>query len=343
MIKSFPFVHQYDKMDCGPACIRMIAKYYGKSYSMSELRDKCYISKQGVNLLGMSLAAEKIGFRTRGVRFTLDRFKNETIFPCIVHWNQNHFVICYDVICRNKKFYFKIADPAHGLLSYSEEEFKQHWVSSDLNSEVETGAILMLEPTPAFYSYDDTTENPYKKISHFFKYLLPYKKDLLLLILCLIITSVLQLIFPLLTQSLVDVGIGTSNLNFIELILIAQLIIFVSRLSVEFIQNWIALHINSRISIHLISDFLSKLMRLPLSFFDSKQIGDIMQRIGDHARIRNLLTGTSISTIFSLWVFVIFGSLLAWYSLQIFCLFIVGNILYILWVTAFLKKRRDLA
>lgn len=342
MKKSFPFVHQYDKMDCGPACIRMIAKFYGKNYSMSELRDKCHISKQGVNLLGMSLAAEKIGFRTRGVKFTLDRFKKETIFPCIIHWNQNHFVVCYDLFCRGKKFYFKVADPAHGLLNYSEEEFKQHWASLNSDSEVETGTLLILEPTPAFYSYDDTTDNPYKKISYFFKYLIPYKRDFLLLILCLIITSILQLIFPLLTQSLVDVGIGTSDLSFIELILIAQLIIFISRLSIEFVQNWIALHVNSRISIYLISDFLSKLMRLPLSFFDSKQIGDIMQRIGDHSRIRNLLTGTSIGTIFSLWVFVIFGGLLAWYSFQVFCIFIIGNMLYVIWIIAFLKKRRDL-
>lgn len=342
MIKSFPFLHQYDKMDCGPACIRMIAKFYGKSYSLNELREKCYISKQGVNLLGMSLAAEKIGFRTRGVRFTFDKFENETIFPCIIHWNQNHFVICYDITYKNRKKHFKIADPAHGLLSYSEEEFKKHWISSVSDSEVETGAVLILEPTPAFYNCDNIAESSYNKLSHFFKYLLPYKKDLLLLILCLIIVSLLQLIFPLLTQSLVDVGIGNSDLNFVELILIAQLIIFISRLSVEFIQNWIALHINSRISIYLISDFLSKLMRLPMAFFDSKQIGDIMQRIGDHSRIRNLLTGTSVSTIFSLWVFVVFGSLLAFYSLQIFAIFIIGNVFYILWVIAFLKKRRDL-
>lgn len=342
MIKSFPFVHQYDKMDCGPACIRMIAKFYGKNYSMSELREKCHISKQGVNLLGMSLAAEKIGFRTRGVRFTLERFKKETIFPCIIHWNRNHFVVCYEIIRKHKIYYYKIADPAHGILSYHEEEFKQLWISQNSDNDIETGAVLILEPTPTFYNYEDISNNTFKNFSYFFKYLVPYKSDFSLLILCLIITSILQLIFPLLTQSLVDVGIGTSNLNFIELILIAQLTIFTSRLSVEFIHNWIALHINSRISIHLISDFLSKLMRLPLSFFDSKQIGDLMQRIGDHARIRNLLTGTSINTIFSLWIFVIFGGLLVWYNYKVFLIFVLGNILYIGWVTAFLKKRRDL-
>ena len=155
-------------MDCGPACIRMIAKFYGKSYSLNELREKCYISKQGVNLLGMSLAAEKIGFRTRGVRFTFDKFENETIFPCIIHWNQNHFVICYDITYKNRKKHFKIADPAHGLLSYSEEEFKKHWISSVSDSEVETGAVLILEPTPAFYNCDNIAESSYNKLSHFF-------------------------------------------------------------------------------------------------------------------------------------------------------------------------------
>lgn len=344
MLKSFPLVKQYDKMDCGPACLRMIAKFYGKNYTLQELRDKCHITRMGVSFLGMSLAAEQIGFRTRGFKIPYDIFKQEITFPCILHWNQNHFVVCYGITKKDKQK-FKIADPAYDLVTYSEEDFKKYWLSSKLDGE-QIGTVLTLEPTPAFYEYDDIPskkdQNKVKGISYFFKYLIPYKKEFLLIIICLIINSLLQLVFPLLSQSLVDVGIGTSNLNFIELILIAQLVLFVSRLSVSFIQSWIALQVNSRINISLISDFLAKLMRLPLSFFDSKMIGDIMQRIGDHSRIQSFLTGTSINTLFSIWNFIVFGGIMAYYSLTIFLIFIFGNSLYVLWILSFLKKRKDL-
>lgn len=344
MLNFFPFIHQYDKMDCGPACLRMIAKYYGKSYTMQELRDKCHISKQGVNFLGMSIAAEQIGFRTHGLKVAYELFTDEITLPCIIHWNQNHFVVCYRIVKKRKKILFKIADPAYGLLTYTEEEFKKFWVCHQSENEM-VGLVLTLEPTPLFYEYDDKSAdemNEKKGLLYFFKYLTPYRKDLLLVLVCLVMASLLQLIFPLLTQSLVDVGIGTSNLNFIELILIAQLVLTISVMSVSFVQSWITLHVNSRINILLISDFLAKLLRLPLSYFDSKQIGDIMQRIGDHSRIQSFMTGTSINTLFSIWTFLIFGGIMASYSMTILLIFLFGNTLYVMWVLAFLKKRKDL-
>lgn len=336
MLKPFPHYLQLDAMDCGPTCLRMIAKHYGRSYSIQYLRERAFITREGVSMLGISEAAEGIGFRTMGVRITLEQLRTEVPLPCILHWNQRHFVVCYKI--KNGNYY--ISDPASKRVTYEEKELERCWVSTQVEGK-DTGSALLLEPGSDFYDREDEKEKE-RKFSYFFRYLTPYKQELLQLVLGMLTASILQLIMPFLTQSMVDTGIRDSNLPFITLILIAQLVIFIAKLSVDFIRSWILLHVNTRINIALISDFLAKLMRLPLHFFDTKMVGDIMQRIGDHNRIESFMTGSSITTLFSFVNFIVFGIVLAYYNLTILGLFLVGNGLYVTWVLAFMKYRREL-
>lgn len=341
-MKKFPSYIQLDAMDCGPTCLRMIAKYYGKHYSLETLRQHSFITRAGVSMLGISDAAEYIGFRTSGVMISFEQLVKEAPFPCIVHWKQSHFVVVYN-IKKDKKTGYRIyvADPALGLAIYDEADFKKCWLSTKKENE-DKGAILLLQPGPEFFDRDDEKENRNRNLRYFLRYLTPYKSQLVQLILGMLVMSILQLIFPFLTQSLVDVGIRDGNIGFITLILIAQLIIFVARLSVEFIRSWILLHMNTRINIALISDFLAKLMKLPLRYFDTKMTGDIMQRIGDHGRIESFLTGNSINTLFSFVNFFVFAIVLAYYNLIILSIFLLGNALYVVWILFFMKYRREL-
>lgn len=342
MKKQFVCYHQLDAMDCGPTCLRIIAKHYGKHYSLQILRENSFITRTGVSMLGISDAAEHIGFRTTGVMISFEQIVEEAPLPCIVHWKQNHFVVVYDIM-KDKKAGHRIyvADPALGLGTYDEADFKKCWLSTKREDE-DMGAALLLQPGPEFFDRDDEKENKKRSLRFFLRYLTPYKSQLMQLILGMVVISILQLIFPFLTQSLVDIGIRDGNLSFITLILVAQLVIFVARLSVEFIRSWILLHMNTRINIALISDFLAKLMKLPLRYFDTKMTGDIMQRIGDHGRIESFLTGNSISTLFSFVNFFIFALVLAYYNLAILGIFLAGNALYVAWILFFMKYRREL-
>ena len=342
MKNKFTSYIQLDAMDCGPTCLRMIAKHYGKHYSLETLRANSFITREGVSMLGISDAAEYIGFRTSGVMVSFEQLVTEAPLPCIVHWKQNHFVVVYR-IKKDKKNGYKIyvADPALGLATYDEADFKKCWLSTKRESE-DKGAVLLLQPAPEFFEQDDEKVNKNRSLRYFLRYLTPYKSQLVQLVMGMLVVSVLQLIFPFLTQSLVDVGIRDGNLSFITLILVAQLIISVARLSVEFIRSWILLHMNTRINIALISDFLAKLMRLPLRYFDTKLTGDIMQRIGDHGRIESFLTGSSISTLFSFVNFFVFAFVLAYYNLAVLGIFLIGNTLYVIWILLFMKYRREL-
>jgi len=332
---KFPFYKQLDAMDCGPSCLRMIAKHHGRNYSVQTLRERSHITRQGVSLLGTSDAAESIGFRTMGVRLGLDQLAKESPLPCIAHWRQNHFVVVYKIT----KSHVYVADPAHGHIKYTREEFMQHWASTKTEGEPQ-GICLLLEPTPDFYNQEGETRDK-KTFRFLFSYVRPYGKFITQLILGMVLGALLQLIFPFLTQAIVDIGISNQDLGFITLILIAQLVLFISQASVEFIRSWILLHISTRVNISLISDFLIKLMKLPIGFFDSKMIGDLMQRIGDHTRIENFLTVSSLNILFSMVTLVIFGIVLAIYSLKILLVFLIGSGLYIAWVLLFMKKRRE--
>ena len=339
---KFPHYRQLDSMDCGPTCLRMIAKYYGRTFSLQTLRERSFITREGVSMLGISDAAESIGFRTLAVRVTLKQLREDVPLPCILHWNQNHFVVCYDIRKTRRGWVYRIADPASQLVEYAEGEFGKCWLSTRADGE-EKGAALALEATPAFYEQEgDPEERRQRGLGFFFRYLSPYRQQLVQLALGMLAVSLLQLVFPFLTQSLVDVGIRDGDLGFITLVLVAQLTVSVSQIAVEFIRGWILLHVNTRVNIALISDFLAKLTRLPLRFFDTKRVGDILQRVGDHQRIESFLTGSSIGTLFSFVNFFIFGGILAWYDWRVLLLFVAGNSLYILWVTAFMKYRREL-
>ena len=341
-MKSFPHFTQLDAMDCGPTCLRMISKYYGKSYSLQNLRNRSFITKTGVNLLGLSQAAESIGFRSTGVKITFNQLVTDVALPCIVHWNANHFVVCYDIRkSRKHGNTVSIADPGSGLIQLTESEFKKSWESSIRNGEP-VGVALLLQPGPNFGQTDEEPEQGTRSLTFFLKYLTPYRKQLTQIVISMITISLLQLIFPFLTQSLVDVGVRDGNIGFIQLVLLAQAVIFIARLSVEYIRSWILLHMNTRINIALISDFLIKLMKLPLRFFDSKNVGDIMQRIGDHSRIEAFLTGNSITTLFSFINFFVFALVLGYYNLTILAIFLLGNALYVAWVLFFMKARRSL-
>ncbi|MDX1284893.1 MAG: peptidase domain-containing ABC transporter, partial [Draconibacterium sp.] len=335
-MSKFPFYQQFDAMDCGPSCLRMVAKYYGKHYTTESLREKSFITREGVSLLGISDAAETIGMRSIGVKITFDQLKKEAPLPCIVHWGQEHFVVVYNI----KKGKVFVADPAFGRMEYSEKEFKENWLSTVSDGE-EKGVCLLLQPTPEFYQEAD------EKVSRtgfrfVLNYLKPYKKLVYQLILGFFLGSLIQLVLPFLTQSVVDIGINNQNIGFIYLVLLAQLVLFISRMSVEFIRSWILLHISTRINISIISDFLIKLMKLPLGFFDSKMIGDILQRIEDHDRIERFLTAQSIGVLFSVFSLVVFAIVLAVYSWKIFLIFLVGSVLYFAWIYIFMKRRREL-
>ncbi|MCY1662555.1 peptidase domain-containing ABC transporter [Chryseobacterium sp. SL1] len=334
-MKKFHFYKQPDKMDCGPTSLRMVARHYGKNFSLQRLREICGINREGVSLLGISEAAEKIGFRTIGSQLTIEQLE-ELVLPVILHWNQNHFVVLYKI----NKGIFYIADPGKGLIQFSISEFKQRWLSMD-NQELNFGIALILSPTPDFYKQEsDKTEA--LNWTYLLSYLYRYKQLVVQLFVGLGVGSLLQLIIPFLTQSIVDIGINTKNLNFIYVILIAQTMLFLGRMSVDFIRSWILLHMSTRINISILTDFLIKLMKLPMSFFDTKMTGDIMQRMNDQKRIESFLTGSTLSIIFSLFNLVIFTVLLAYYNVNIFFIFLFSSVIYSLWVIAFLKKRREL-
>ena len=339
---NFSVYRQHDAMDCGPTCLRMVAKHYKKTFTLQTLRTKSEIGKEGVSLLGIAQAAEDIGFKTLAVKVDFGKLAEEAPLPCIVHWQQNHFVVVYKV-SRNrfsKNTTVHVADPAKGLITYTKEEFCKGWLDTKKGND-EEGIALLLEPTPRFYA-EEGEQSKGLAMGMLWQYVWRYKGLLFQLGLGLLVGSILQVVLPFLTQSIVDTGIQTRNIHFIYLILVAQSMLFLGRMSVDFIRSWILLHISTRINLSILSDFLSKLLKLPISFFDSKMTGDIMQRIGDHHRIESFLTGTSLNVLFSLFNLVIFSCIAAFYNLTIFGIFIISSILYTLWITVFLRYRRKM-
>jgi ATP-binding cassette subfamily B protein len=329
-------------MDCGPACLGMIAKYYGKEFSLETLRSNSYIGKDGVSMLGISRAAERLGFRTVGGRITFEKLVQKAILPCIVHWKQEHFVVVYEFKKqKDGTTEVRIADPGKGYIYYSQEEFCKNWISTRTAGE-EKGIAMLLEPTAQFYEQESEAAPTQNRPAFLWKYIVKYKRFFTQLILGLFIGSVLQLIFPFLTQAIVDTGIQGRDIGFIWLVLLAQLMLLFSRTAIDFIRRKILLHISTRINISLISDFFIKLMKLPMKFFDTKLTGDLLQRIEDHRRVETFLTAQTLNLLFSVFSFVIFGIVLLYYNLMIFSVFLAGSILYGLWILVFLKKRRIL-
>jgi ATP-binding cassette, subfamily B, bacterial len=331
------FTPQHDQMDCGPACIRMVTSTYNKTYPLQYLRDNCFITREGVSILGIGEAANKIGFETISASLTLKKLL-EMPMPSILHWNQNHFVVLYKIKKNifTKKLTFKIADPGHGMISLSKETFEKSWLSDD-----NKGVALFLEPTEDFYKTNPPKEDKIG-VKYILNYLKPYKKQLSFLFFMLLLGSSITLIFPFLTQNLIDKGVNAKNLNLISTILLAQLGLFLGAITIEIIRNWIVLYIGTKISITIISDFLKKLLQLPIKFFDTKMMGDFSQRINDNERIEQFLTSQSLMTLFSIITFSVFFGVLWYYDVTILGVYLLLTVVAITWSFYWLRKRKIL-
>lgn len=336
MSKNFPFYKQHDAMDCGATCLRMIARHYGRYYSLEYLRELTFIGKDGVALIDIADAAEKIGMNSLAAKVSWERIVEGLPLPMIVHWRQQHFLVVYEVTPQ----YVRVADPASGKYKLTRDEFLDGWASDTINGSPH-GIILLLETTPEFFEREGekTDKSGFRFL---FTYLFRYKKLLFQLLLGMLLGSFLQLVMPFLMQAVVDVGITTGNIGFIKLVLLGQVIVFFSQASVEFIRGWILLHIGTRVNISLVSDFLIKLMKLPVRFFDSKLTGDLLQRINDNHRVEQFLTSSTLVTLFSMINFVVFGVILAFFNLSIFGVYFLFTVFYVAWISLFLKKRKEL-
>ena len=340
MKDSFKCIIQSDSMMCGITCLQMVCKHFGREVSLRTLSKLCVATSEGVSMLGVNEAANKLGLRTMCARTDFDTLSKATL-PCVLHWNQNHFVVLYKV---RKGRIFYVADPGKGLVKYNLEEFGKHWVSTASQGE-EKGIAMFLEPTLEFYSHkvdNEKEDGSPRSFQFLFGYIKQYRKYFGQIVLGLLVGSLLQLILPFLTQSIVDVGIKNQNIGFIWLILLGQLMLTISRTAIDFIRRWLLLHISLRINISLVSDFFIKLLKLPMSFFDTKLMGDLMQRMGDHSRVNSFLTQQTLSIVFSLFTFVVFSIVLLSYNWLVFAIFMLGSLLYGGWLALFLRRRKVL-
>lgn len=339
--KSFPLDRQLDLMDCGPACLKMIAKYYGKYYSLQYIRDLCGNTKEGVSLAGISYGAEAIGMRTLAARCTVEDIIEKIPLPIILHWNNSHFVVLYDIKKGRKTYNFLIADPARGKVVCSQDEFLQKWAKheGDLNS----GVVLLLEPQADFKQrHQDEKVERGKLLENLSGYFLPYKSSFLYLGIVMLLITVMQAILPFISKAVIDVGIQSQDVNFINIVLVANLTLIISITLSSAVRDWILQHMSSRINIALISDYLIKLMKLPITFFENKMLGDILQRANDHERIRSFILNNSLNLVFSILTFGVFSCVLMIYNQTIFYIFFCGSFLYVIWVIAFLTLRKKL-
>ena len=339
-MNGFRVVFQHDSMQCGIACLQMVCKYFGREYTLDSLSKLCFATTEGVSMLSINEAANTLGLHTICAKATIYTLSKAPL-PCILHWNENHFVVLYKVK-KSKKFY--VADPGKGFITYELDEFKRHWISTRSNEE-DKGIVMFLETTPAFFTYKMQAEENAKENRSFhflLGYVNKYRKYFAQIILGLVVGSLLQLALPFLTQSIVDIGIKNQNIGFVWLILLGQLMLTISRTAIDFIRRWLLLHISLRINISLVSDFFIKLLKLPMSFFDTKLMGDLMQRMSDHSRVNNFLTQQTLNITFAMLTFVVFSVVLFFYNKLVFAIFLLGSILYGGWMTLFLKRRKVL-
>lgn len=342
---KFPHYLQLGEMDCGPTALRIVAKYYGKYYSSNTIQDRCHLSHGGVSLLGISEAAESIGFRSIGVKISWRQLRDEANLPCIAYLNQEHFVVVYKIKKYRSTWNVYVSDPACGLLNYDYEDFLDLWIQSDCvltnEQDLKYGLCLILEPTPKFYKEANEENNKYNLI-HIIKYIRPFTKYLLHLFIAIFSGATLGMLLPFITQAIVDRAIGVRSITYVVLLLIAQLLLVIGQLSNNMIRSWLMLHLTTRVSISLISDFLFKLMKLPIAFFDSRMTGDIIQRIDDYNKIQKFLTGTLLSVIMAIIVLLVYSVIMAFYDWVILIVFLGGSIIYVVWVLLFMKHRRKL-
>lgn len=334
LLNRFPVEYQMDSQDCGPACLKIIAKHFGKFYSLQSLRDRCGITKEGVSLLDLSTGAESIGLRTLAIKCTVDDVVNSVPFPAIIFWKDSHFIVVYHA---NKKYVW-VSDPAKGRVKYSHEEFRKGWYQKG----VKQGVLLAIEPTAEFKDSKAEREQRKNTFSSILKYFIPYQRNFTLIFVIMLLVTALQGMLPFISKAVIDVGIKTSDVNFINMVLIGNISILLSVMIFNVIRDWILMHITARVNIALISDYLIKLMKLPVTFFENKLLGDILQRAQDHERIRSFIMNNSLSLIFSILTFVVFSIILLIYNAIIFYIFISGSFLYAGWVLLFLNIRKKM-
>lgn len=345
MRRSFPIYLQYDATDCGAACVRMIAAWYGRQTSAEQVQQMCSVGRDGVSLLGICNALENIGFKTVAGKVALNDLAERALLPCILHWRQEHFIILYKVKKRHGNRIFYIADPAKGLLELNDKDMHENWISTSSKG-IDKGSALLAEPSGAFFK-TNRSEGRQKmsirdKLSFLWAYFSKYKAFFLQLVTGLLVSSLILLSFPLLTQAVVDIGIEERDINFIWIILLGQMALLLGRTLIDFLRSRVILHISTRVNLSLISDFFIKLMKLPMSFFDTKLTGDIIQRLEDHRRVDQFLTIRLLDVSFAIIIFTVFGTVLVFYSWRIFLVFLAGTLLYALWMSIFLKRRRKL-
>ncbi len=334
MLHRFPVEYQMDSQDCGPASLKIVAKHFGKYYSLQYLRDMCGITKEGVSLMDLSAGAESIGLRSLSIKCTIEDLVTQVPFPAILFWNNNHFVVVFDA---NKRHVW-VSDPAKGIIKYSHEEFRKGWYQKDEGK----GVLMALEPTATFADSEQEKENRKNSFSDILKYFYPYKKQFALVFFIMLVVTLLEGLLPFISKAVIDVGIKTEDVKFINMILIGNICILVSVMVFNVIRDWILMHITARVNVALISDYLIKLMKLPVTFFENKLLGDILQRAQDHERIRSFIMNNSLAFIFSLFTFLIFSIILLIYNKIIFVIFLAGSLLYVGWVLLFLKVRKKL-
>ena len=334
LFNRFPVEYQMDSQDCGPASLKIIAKHFGKFYSLQYMRDRCGITKEGVSLLDLSTGAESIGLRTLAIKCTVDDVVNSIPFPAIIFWNNNHFVVVY---AADKK-HIRVSDPAKGRIKYTHEQFRKGWYQKDEKQ----GVLLAVEPTADFRDSKAQREQRKNSFSSILKYFLPYRNNFALVLIIMMVVTLLQGVLPFISKAVIDVGIKTSDVNFINMVLFGNISILLSVMIFNVLRDWILMHITSRVNISLISDYLIKLMKLPVTFFENKLLGDILQRAQDHERIRNFIMNNSLALIFSTFTFVLFAIILLIYNAIIFYIFLAGSILYVVWVLLFLSIRKKL-
>ncbi|MEY8685298.1 peptidase domain-containing ABC transporter [Bacteroides sp. AN502(2024)] len=334
ILKRFPVEYQMDSQDCGPASLKIIAKYFGRYYSLQYLRDRCGITNQGVSLLDLSTGAESIGLRTLAIKCTIEEVVGSVPFPAVLFWNENHFIVIYHA----DKRHVWVSDPAKGRIKYTHEEFRRGWYPKG----EEKGVLLAVEPTVDFQRSREQKEMEKNSFISILRYFMPYRKNFATIFIVMLLVTLLQGILPFISKAVIDVGIKTSDLNFIHMVLIGNISILLSITIFNVVRDWILLHITSRVNIALISDYLIKLMKLPVTFFENKLLGDILQRARDHERIRSFIMNNSLSLIFSMLTFAVFGIILLVYNAVIFYIFLAGSLLYVLWVLLFLSIRKKL-
>lgn len=342
MKRKFPSYIQHESMDCGPACLSMITAFYGIKWPLQSIKDKCHISRQGISLLNLSSVAQSIGFNTEGVRLSFSELYNSTSLPCIAHWDQHHFVVLYKIKKGRKGEYcVYISDPAVGLIKYSMDEFMQHWSYSNVEHESKEnkGVVLLIKPTENAYKFPKEN-SVHNDINYLWKVLRNYKGYALKLLLTLLVGSIISLVLPFSTQLIIDKGIGEANLNFVFLVLLAQLILIVGQTANELIRSWLALNMSSRVNISLVSGFIDKLMRLPVSYFDYRTTGDIIQRIGDYNRVQSFITSSLLGIAIAIVSFLVYSFIMGGYDLWILLTFFIGSGLYIGWIALFMNKRK---